>query len=78
MNIQEEIIEVLSDRKVALTGGQSLIGTLANLIAIKEIEFGVNELKNTMPHTDGMRHYNTVVARIKDLEQQLLKLKAKQ
>lgn len=34
-------------------------------------EASIRELQNTMPHTDGMRHYNTVVKRIKELEQSL-------
>ena len=28
----------------------------------------IKELENTMPYTDGMRHYNTVVGRISELK----------
>ena len=68
---KSEVEEIIG--KNELTDVQ--IVKLANLIAIKETERAIKELTNTMPHTDGMRHYNTVVKRISDLEQQLLKLR---
>ena len=39
-----------------------------------ELQAAIRELENTMPHTDGMRHYNTVKRRITGLKQQLEKL----
>ena len=38
-------------------------------------EARIEELEKTMPHTDGMRHYNTVNARLKTLKDELAKLK---
>ena len=87
MNIQEEITfeqyqeidKYLEDYKNNPSNSNKyrfgLHAYTANLIAIKETERAIKELTNTMPHTDGMRHYYTVVRRLSDLEQQLLKLK---
>ena len=44
--------------------------------AVKEAR--IDELKRTMPHTDGMRHYNTVVRRIAELEAERNKLKSEE
>ena len=35
-----------------------------------ELEARLDELERTMPHTDGMRHYNTVKRRIAELKAQ--------
>ena len=34
------------------------------------LEARIDELERTMPHTDGMRHYNTVKRRIAELKAQ--------
>ena len=35
------------------------------------LEARIDELERTMPHTDGMRHYNTVKRRIAELEKEV-------
>lgn len=36
-----------------------------------ELDAAIKALEETMPHTDGMRHYNTVVKRITELKAEL-------
>ena len=50
---------------------QAIIQYYAKLM----LEAIIDELEKTMPHTDGMRHYNTVNARLKTLKDELAKLK---
>lgn len=54
---------------------QNIIDFVSNITADRErveLEARIDELERTMPHTDGMRHYNTVKNRIAELKQQLL------
>jgi len=42
-----------------------------DLIVALITEARIDELERTMPHTDGMRHYNTVVKRLAELKENI-------
>lgn len=49
-------------------GAHEVVEELEKLISDQVAKARIEELERTMPHTDGMRHYNTVMARIAELK----------
>lgn len=74
--IDEQIDNILLEHIVLATdNGQPYIKStdtaveaIKALISNQVAKARIEELERTMPHTDGMRHYNTVVARIEELK----------
>lgn len=78
--LRENIHGMIYDKAIEYANGHvvnfyEVVDDIMDIIQAREIDAVIYELEKTMPHTDGMRHYNTVNARLKTLKDELAKLK---
>ena len=84
--LRENIHGMIYDKAIEYANGHvvnfyEVVDDIMDIIQAREIDAVIYELEKTMPHTDGMRHYNTdyntVNARLKTLKDEIAKLRGK-
>jgi hypothetical protein len=71
--LRGRLFEILDNNRLVVTEtlAENAIDGIITLISNREKLAMIDALEKTMPHTDGMRHYNTVKSRIATLRKEL-------